>query len=159
MKVNRLGWAGAVCAALFMLPLSAFAECVGDKVELRGDWGQTQFKVEVADTPQERAQGLMNRSSMPRNAGMIFFFEKPGSVAFWMKNTLIPLDMIFVDPSGVVKHVHVNAIPHDETPIPGGDGILAVLEINGGLSEVYNIGVGTQLRHPMFAQEAAAWPC
>ena len=101
----------------------------------------------------------MFRDTMPKSAGMLFVYPKPQTVGFWMKNTLIPLDMIFLDETGTVRRVHSNAIPHDETPIMGGDGILAVLEINGGLAEVYGITEGSQLQHPALNPETAAWPC
>ncbi len=71
---------------------------------------------------------------MAKSAGMLFLYEQPQRAVFWMKNTLIPLDMIFADATGVVRHVHANAIPHDETGIDGGADILAILEINGGLA-------------------------
>jgi hypothetical protein len=75
-----------------------------------------------------------------------------------MKNTLIPLDMIFVGPDGVVDTVHANAVPGDLTPIRGGDDILAVLEIRGGLAGAIGIEAGAEMRHPAFGDEAA-WPC
>ena len=137
---------------------AAWADCAMDTVRLRGPWGQAEFKVELALTNEDRNLGLMNRPSLPKTAGMLFVFDPPREVAFWMRNTLIPLDMIFADRSGTVKRVHVNAIPHDETSIPGGPGIYAVLEINGGLSETYDIGPGTQLQSPLFGDQAA-WPC
>jgi hypothetical protein len=89
---------------------------------------------------------------------MLFVYEDAGSPSFWMRNTLIPLDMIFVRPDGTVQHVHSEAIPGDETPISGGDGVLAVLEINGGLAEAMGIEEGSEMRHPAFGA-AAAWPC
>jgi len=110
------------------------AGCKDTQVDLRGEWGSARFTVEIADDPQERAVGLMNRPEMPRSSGMLFIYEQPQRVAFWMENTLIPLDMLFLTPDGVVQRIHENAIPLDRTAIPGGDGILAVLEINGGLA-------------------------
>jgi uncharacterized membrane protein (UPF0127 family) len=133
--------------------------CRDDVVDLRGDWGQARFTVEVADTDEERALGLMNREKMARGAGMLFVYPEPRTASFWMRNTLIPLDMIFMDRTGTVQKVHANARPLDETPIPGGDDVLLVLEINGGLSKTFGIGPGTELRHPDVPQEAAAWPC
>jgi len=134
--------------------------CAPDQVTLRGDWGQARFTIELADDPDERAQGLMHRESMAQSAGMLFVYPEPKQVGFWMKNTLIALDMIFIDAAGTVKKVHSNAIPHDETPIFGGSpDIKAVLEINGGLSERLGIAPGTQLRHPAFADGGAVWPC
>lgn len=101
----------------------------------------------------------MFRESLPQRAGMMFIFDPPQPVAFWMKNTLIPLDMIFLDRSGSVVHVHSNAIPGDLTPIEGGDSVYAVLEINAGLAERYLITPGTQMRHEVFSQGPAIWPC
>ncbi len=100
----------------------------------------------------------MNREHLPANAGMLFVFDPPRSVSFWMRNTLIPLDMIFLDREGVVQTIHENAVPLDETPIPGGDGIYAVLEINGGLSRELGIVPGSEMRHPVFGGRAE-WSC
>lgn len=135
------------------------SDCDAQSVQLRGDWGQARFVVEIADDRAERAQGLMNRESMPRSAGMLFVYEQPQPVSFWMDNTLIPLDMIFVDPTGLVTQVHENARPLDRTPIPGGDGVLYVLEINGGLAGVLGIAAGTQMRTPLVDRDIAVWPC
>ncbi|MEV8466273.1 DUF192 domain-containing protein [Fluviibacterium sp. DFM31] len=140
-------------------PALADQGCATDRVDLRGPWGQASFSVEVADDRQERAQGLMHRKSLPRSSGMLFVYEHPQRVSFWMRNTLIPLDMIFVGADGRVRRIHENAIPLDETGIPGGTDILAVLEINGGLSGVLGLAPGTEMRHPAFDPEHAAWPC
>ena len=141
-------WAGAAAAA-----------CQPGAVELRGDWGMARFTVEIADEPQERSLGLMNRPSMPASHGMLFIYPRPERVFFWMRNTLIPLDMIFLGADGVVKRVHHMAKPLDETTIDGGPEVLAVLEINGGLARDLGIAEGTQLRHPALDQAIAAWPC
>jgi uncharacterized protein len=133
--------------------------CNPDQVSLRGDWGQLAFTVEIADDPQERSRGLMYRESMARGAGMLFIYETPQPASFWMKNTLIPLDMLFADKTGKIITVHSNAIPGDLTPIPGGPNVYAVLEINGGLAQKYGITVGSQMRHPAFVEGPAAWPC
>lgn len=137
----------------------AHAGCAADRVSLRGEWGEIEFRVEVADTNEARNRGLMHRESLPRLSGMLFIYDRPSPVAFWMRNTLIPLDMLFVDPDGRVAHIHENAIPLDETAIPGGDGRLAVLEINGGLARELGIDVGSALRHPQMPQDIAIWPC
>nr|WP_074257600.1 DUF192 domain-containing protein [Vannielia litorea] len=134
------------------------AGCELNEVHLRWQGGQARFSVEVADDTAERGLGLMNREKMARSAGMLFVYPRAGRVSFWMRNTLIPLDMIFLDEAGVVTRVHSNAVPLDETPIPGGEGVLAVLEINGGLAEAFGIAPGAQMRHPAFG-ETAAWPC
>ncbi len=92
------------------------------------------FTVEIADAPAERAQGLMGRQSMPEDHGMLFAYPAPRPVAFWMQNTPLPLDMLFIDETGRVVSLHENAIPFDETPIPSGLPVRYVLEINGGLA-------------------------
>ncbi|MEJ6388461.1 DUF192 domain-containing protein [Gymnodinialimonas ulvae] len=138
----------------------AQAACNDSRVELRGEWGTARIRVALADTPQERAQGLMHVEEMPRLSGMLFVYERPQPVRFWMENTLIPLDMIFAGPDGVVRHVHENAIPLDRTGIPGGsDDIQYVLEVNGGVAGDFGIAEGTQMRHPSINQNRAAWPC
>ena len=151
----------ALAAVLILLigAVPALAECRADRVELRGDWGQAQFTVELADTPQARGLGLMFRESLPRTAGMLFVYERPQHASFWMKNTLIPLDMIFTDRTGRVTRVHSGAIPGDLTPIDGGEGVFAVLEINAELAKRLGIAPGTVMRHPVFAGGPAAWPC
>jgi len=140
--------------------VAAQEACRQDTVQLRGDWGTMRFTVEVARSAEEQRVGLMNRPSMPISSGMLFVYETPRRLSFWMRNTLIPLDMLFIDAKGVVQHIHHNAIPHDETPISGGgDTQLAVLEINGGLSRRLGVTVGSEIRHPAFDPQQAAWPC
>ncbi|MEC7765260.1 MAG: DUF192 domain-containing protein [Pseudomonadota bacterium] len=132
--------------------------CDEGQVDLRGDFGTARFSVDIADDDAERAQGLMFVESLPSGQGMLFIYESPRPASFWMKNTLIPLDMIFVGADGVVRNVHENAVPGDLTPIRGGDDILAVLEIRGGLSGAIGIEPGAEMRHPAFG-DAAAWTC
>ncbi|NNE79086.1 MAG: DUF192 domain-containing protein [Silicimonas sp.] len=148
----------ALTAVLFVCAGQLWAGCSPDRVDLRGDWGQARFSVEVADDGAERSQGLMHRESLPRSAGMLFVYDAPQFVSFWMRNTLIPLDMIFMDATGKVVRVHENAIPLDETGIEGGEGIQYVLEINGGLASRLGIEVESELRHPVIGKDAA-WPC
>jgi uncharacterized membrane protein (UPF0127 family) len=138
---------------------SATQVCDPEVVYLRGDWGSAQFSVELADDPAEQAQGLMHRQEMALSAGMYFVNERPRRTSFWMRNTLIPLDMLFISQEGVVQHIHANAVPLDETPIPGGDGVLTVLEINGGLAARLGITVGSEVRHPAHAGWGPVWPC
>lgn len=155
-----MNWIFALLVILTtVLAGAAQAECRADRVDLKNDQTQVRFDIELAQTPQERSRGLMFRENLPRGAGMLFVFDPPQPVAFWMKNTLIPLDMIFSDRSGMVTHVHEGAIPGDLTPIEGGDSVYAVLEINAGLSARYGIRPGTQLRHEIFSQGPAIWPC
>jgi hypothetical protein len=150
---------GAVLLLLVGAAPALADACSPERVELRGPWGQAGFTVDVADDAGERAQGLMNVPAMPSGQGMLFVYDAPQRASFWMRNTLIPLDMIFAAPDGTVTRVHSNAQPLDETPIDGGEGVQFVLEINGGLAAALGIAPGTELRHPAIAQDSAAWPC
>jgi uncharacterized membrane protein (UPF0127 family) len=156
----RIWWSIVAAAVLAAAPVSgAEAACQEDRVEMRGDFGTVRFRVSVADTPQERAQGLMHVPEMPRMTGMLFVYERPQAVSFWMENTLIPLDMIFADATGTVQRIHANAIPLDRTPIPGGEDIQYVLEINGGMADQLGLSAGDEMRHPSIGQDLASWPC
>jgi len=143
----------AACAA----PLAAVADCAPEVVDIRDADSTLRFKVEVVDDAAERARGLMYRETLPKFSGMLFVYEKPQPVAFWMKNTLIPLDMLFFDDAGRLVKIKSEARPHDETPVVGGDDIRFVLEINGGLAEELGIEPGAEMRHP--AIEHPAWGC
>lgn len=149
------------CLALLALPGSAWAEaaCTPDRLDLRWDGGRESFAIEVADDGQERAEGLMFRPELAPASGMLFVYDAPRRVQFWMKNTLIPLDMVFADPTGTVTRVHSNAVPGDLTPIDGGEGVQFVLEINGGLAGKLGLAPGAVLRHPAIPAGTAAWPC
>jgi uncharacterized protein len=156
MRSARLGLALALG-----LPGIAWADaaCAPGRADIRWDGGRESFVIEIADDAAERSQGLMFRQEMPLNQGMLFVYEAPRRVGFWMKNTLIPLDMVFADATGTVTRVHANAVPGDLKPIDGGDGVQYVLEINGGLAGKLGIAPGAVLRHPSIAAAAAAWPC
>lgn len=152
----------ACVSALVMTVLASPAlagVCSEDKLAIRGDFGQASFSVEVADTADERATGLMHRPAMPRFSGMLFVFDRPERAVFWMENTLIPLDMLFIDDTGTVTHVHENAVPMDRTPIDGGPGVLYVLEVNGGMASRLGLDVGDQIQHIRIPAAQAAWPC
>ncbi|MCR9155809.1 MAG: DUF192 domain-containing protein [Rhodobacteraceae bacterium] len=135
------------------------APCRDDTVFLRGDWGNARFAVDVADTADLRSRGLMFVEDMPTMSGMLFVYDREQTVSFWMKNTLIPLDMIFADGAGVVQKVHENAVPGDLTGIRGGSNIQFVLEINGGMADRLGIEAGSEMRHPSIQDEIAVWAC
>jgi uncharacterized membrane protein (UPF0127 family) len=157
--MGKLGAAvSLILAAVWAAPL--MAQCAQGTVELRSQSGSVmRFTVEIADSAAERAQGLMNRPSMAKSAGMLFVYETPGHARFWMRNTLIPLDMIFADATGLVTHVHSNAVPMDDTSIDGGEGVALVLEINGGLAKRLGVEAGAVLRSDQVDQTVAAWAC
>jgi uncharacterized protein len=152
---------GSSFAALVLCLVAgaAYADCRPDTIEVRGQGGVTRFTIEVADTNAERSQGLMFRENLPASAGMLFIYDSPRRASFWMKNTLIPLDMIFADKTGTVTRIHENAVPGDQTSIDGGPGVQFVLEINGGLARRLGVVEGSALRHPAIDQSLAALPC
>ena len=106
--------------------------------------------VELAMNPQQLAQGLMYRTHMAENEGMLFLFDNVDMRSFWMKNTLIPLDMLFLHPDGTIHHIHHNAKPQDLTQITSKYPSKAVLELNGGTSDKMGIKEGHQVVHPFF---------
>ena len=107
--------------------------------------GARTFSVMVADNDLTREIGLMHRRAMRPEEGMIFDFHDPQPVAFWMRNTLIPLDIIFIAPDGKILNIAENARPMDETPLPSAGPVRAVLEINGGLSAKLGIRPGDRV--------------
>ena len=146
-------------ACLAFPPAGAADICDWEKVDLRGKWGSARFTVEIADTPESRKTGLMHRRSLAPQKGMLFVFESPGEVAFWMKNTLIPLDILFFDDAGVLASLRADTVPLSTDLISGGHGIKTVLEINAGTADRYGIDIGTEMRHPALDESNAAWPC
>lgn len=104
-----------------------------------------QFRVELARTPQEQAKGLMFRTEMGVDEGMIFPFDPPRGASFWMRNTVIPLDLIFVAPDGRISNIAANAIPYDETPLTSIGEARAVLELNGGRAAQLGIKPGDRV--------------
>jgi len=100
------------------------------------------FTVEVARTPEEQARGLMYRSTLAPDAGMLFLFDPPERASFWMKNTLIPLDMLFIRADGTIARIAANTTPLSLEPVDAGEDVAAVLEIPGGRSAVVGIKEG-----------------
>lgn len=115
-----------------------------------------QFTAELAKTGEERAIGLMFRKSMPQNHSMLFVYEEPDHLSFWMSNTYIPLDMLFINTRGKIVYIHENAVPHSKDIITTRQRAIAALEINAGLAAKYNIQVGDRIRHPLFKNHNAS---
>jgi uncharacterized protein len=115
------------------------------------DGARHVFDVEVADTKEEMARGLMFREAMAEGRGMLFQTGRPPrEISFWMKNTLIPLDMIFVGEGGEVVHIAQNAEPRSLKPVPSQGPAVGVIEINGGLSARLGLKSGDRVEHPYF---------
>lgn len=104
-----------------------------------------RFTVEVARTPEEQARGMMHRQSLAPDRGMIFPYDPPQPASFWMKNTLIPLDMIFVAPGGRIARIEANTVPLSLDLVPSGTPVEAVLELAGGRSAELGIAAGDQV--------------
>ena len=141
--MKKINFISVLCVLFFVG--SAHAGCDYNAVYLTGPWGKARFSVEVADDDPKRAQGLMNRESLPQFSGMIFIYDNPQMVSFWMKNTLIPLDLLYFDPKGQLVDQFKNAMPGDLTPMPSSQPVQFILEINGGLLEKLSITRDTEL--------------
>lgn len=112
--------------------------------------GPVTFTVELALTPEQHARGLMFRKELPERHGMLFDFGVEQEVSFWMRNTFVPLDMLFIGADGVIRHLHENAKPLSEDAIPSRYPVRAVLEIPGGSTRRLGIAVGDRVRHRIF---------
>lgn len=112
--------------------------------------GPQRFTVELAENDQSRARGMMFRQSMAPDAGMLFDFKQEQMASFWMRNTLIPLDMIFIKADGTILNIHQRAIPRDETGINSAGPVRAVLEVNGGTASRLGIRPGDRVQHAIF---------
>jgi uncharacterized membrane protein (UPF0127 family) len=110
--------------------------------------GKHRFTVEVARTPEEQAQGLMFRKSVPPDRGMIFPYDPPVQVSFWMKNTLVPLDMVFIGPDGKIGRIAANTTPMSLDPVASIDPVSAVLEIAGGRAAELGLREGDKVDWP-----------
>ena len=108
------------------------------------------FAIELALTPQQRAQGLMFRKEMARDEGMLFLFDREAPRAFWMKNTYLPLDIIFLDAAGRIVSIARDTTPLSETPIPSEQPAAAVLELNAGTAAELGLQQGDRVVYRAF---------
>ena len=156
MYLNK-GFAAAlrsVAVTAFLAATAGSTLAQENQLTLRTATGEYKFNVEVVDTNESRAQGLMFRTELADDAGMLFDFKEERKVSFWMQNTLIPLDMIFIGADGVVDKVHVNARPQDPTSIPSGVPVQFVLEIPGGRSVETGLKPGDTVDHDRIVKAA-----
>jgi len=107
--------------------------------------GTHSFKVEVARTENDQARGLMFRESLAPDAGMIFPMDPPRWASFWMKNTVIPLDMIFIRADGTIARIAAETVPYSLDPVDSGEPVAAVLEIAGGRAATLGIAEGDRV--------------
>ncbi|HEY0836534.1 MAG TPA: DUF192 domain-containing protein [Azospirillum sp.] len=140
-----------VCLGLLLAAGAAPAQETFERssltVETAGG-GRFRFDVELARTPAQQAQGLMFREKMAPDAGMLFVHDRPQPATFWMKNTLIPLDMLFVGADGRIVNIHERAVPHSLEGIRSAGPVKGILEINGGMSARLGIRPGDRVVHP-----------
>ena len=115
---------------------------------IRSAKGTHRFVVEVARTPEQQAHGLMNRDTLAPDRGMIFPYDPPQQVAFWMKDTLIPLDMVFIRADGTIARIAENTVPMSLEPVPGLEPVAAVLEIAGGRAAELGVKPGDRVEWP-----------
>ena len=108
------------------------------------------FLVEVARTEEEKKIGLMFRKTLAKNAGMLFLYKREALRLMWMKNTFIPLDILFIDKKGVIKRVVKRTTPHSLATISSRKSVLAVLELRGGITSSLEIKKGDRIEHPAF---------
>jgi uncharacterized membrane protein (UPF0127 family) len=131
----------------FAIPAQSFET---SSLVIRSGGTEHRFTVELAITPQERSQGLMYRKSMAEDAGMLFDFGRVGRQAMWMKNTHIPLDMLFIRADGTIHRIAERTVPFSEDIIPSQGRVKAVLELNGGTADRLGIKPGDIVLHRMF---------
>ena len=149
------GWAAALVllltAALAGGGISTPAVAVElERLEIVTAAGPQLFSVEVMRTDDERAKGLMLRRFMPADRGMLFDFKADQPVMMWMRNTIIPLDMLFIGHDGAVVNIAENTEPMSETTIPSDGPVTGVLELNAGTAARLSIKKGDRVRHTMF---------
>lgn len=158
---NRVFAAAAVfaCALPFAataVPTSPNGKLPMTMVLIDSGHGPVKIQAEVAADPVSQEKGLMFRKSMAPDAGMLFDFHKPDFQTFWMKNTVLPLDMIFIRADGTISSIAPNATPYSETPIPSYEPVRAVLEINAGRAAQLGILPGNHVHAAIFNNAAPA---
>ena len=142
---------------LIVCPITSEA-CDPGFLNIKFNQNQTRIKVELAETFEDRKKGLMFRKELDSGSGMLFVYGSPRSVNFWMKNTQIPLDIVFADERGIITRVVKNAVPYSLDLIPGGKNTQYVVEVNAGDSTKLNLFEGAQIQHEKLT-EAAIWQC
>jgi len=146
-----------ILAALFLLaalaPCEALVHFDSSALSIDTASGNRNFKIELALTPEQQQQGLMFRRTLAADAGMLFVFPKTQETAFWMKNTMIPLDMIFISEDGHIADIHERAVPFSEANVPAKVPVKAVLEVNGGTVARLGIKIGDLVHYSVFGTE------
>ncbi|WP_051661367.1 DUF192 domain-containing protein [Bosea sp. 117] len=140
-------------ALLFLLGLPGVHAASFEPLTIQTKRGPAAFTVEIAVTPDERAKGLMYRTELKPDAGMLFDFRADQPVYMWMKNTYIPLDMVFIRSDGHVAAIAENTTPLSTETISSGGPVRAVLELAGGTAKARGIAVGDRVVHRLFPKD------
>jgi uncharacterized protein len=141
-------WLASGAAPGLAAPLQSFATSTLTIVSAGG--GRHRFTVELAETPAQLEQGLMFRTSLAPDAGMLFDFKRATMATMWMRNTLIPLDMLFVDAKGKIVNIEERAVPESDAVISAAAPVRAVIELNGGTAARLGIAPGDRVIYPIF---------
>jgi uncharacterized membrane protein (UPF0127 family) len=147
--MRAFGWTALVLLGLLMA--AGPARPAGQQaLEIASKTGVHVFSVEIADNDAERAKGLMYRKELPEGQGMLFDFHREQEVSFWMQNTYIPLDMVFIRGDGRILRIAENTEPLSTRLIPSGGPVRAVLEVIGGTTRKLGIAPGDRVASPIF---------
>ena len=141
-----------VIVSLFLIynPCEVSASVKSELSIITSNGSRHNFLVEVARTDEEKKIGLMFRKTLAQNAGMLFLYKREAIRLMWMKNTFIPLDILFIDKKGVIKRVVKRTVPHSLATISSRQSVLAVLELRGGITSSLDIKKGDRIEHPAF---------
>ncbi len=144
-------WCRPLAAAAFLFALIAAATADEATLEIVTKDGVHVFSVEIARTDEERQKGLMFRKELPEGKGMLFDFKPDQEVGMWMRNTYIPLDMLFINADGTIRRIAENTVPLSEKTISSGGPVRGVLEVIGGTAKKLGIAPGDKVAHPLFS--------
>jgi uncharacterized protein len=150
-RFRLIGWSLTVLAVALFAAAADFARAAElQTLEIASKTGVHAFQVEMAITPEEKERGLMFRRELPDGQGMLFDFQFDQNVAFWMKNTYIPLDMLFIRADGRILRIAENTEPLSERNVPSGGPVRAVLEVIGGTAKKLGIAAGDRVGGSIF---------
>jgi uncharacterized protein len=135
-----------------LLPLPGGIAAETATLVLHTDTGPHSFNIEIAKTPSEKILGLMYRRSLPADAGMLFLYDRPQPVTFWMRNTYIPLDMVFIGADGRVQRIESHTEPFSLSAISSDGDVESVLELNAGTADAIGLKVGDKVSSPAFVE-------
>ena len=144
---------GLLVSCLVLIRPLAAEEALLSKIEpitVASETDAELFAVEIADTEALRSRGLMFRQRLPEDRGMLFDFGKPQPAAMWMKNTYIPLDMLFIRSDGTIAYIAENTVPKSLDMVGVREPVLAVLELAGGVTRKLGIRAGDKVYHRIF---------